>query len=129
MEWTPEALELLPDTVEWIKSCWPNDGFQRVRVMCLEPKGWIGVHKDYDIPGLGPSNISITQPENCAFYMQGAGVIPFDPGQAHCLDVSNLHAVINDSDEPRYHLIIHHKENSDWQRLFMRSYGELPCKD
>jgi hypothetical protein len=129
MHWTPEALELLPDTIEWIRSCWPNEGFQRVRVMCLEPGGWIGVHHDYNDPHLGPSNIAITQPNDCAFYMQDAGVVPFEPGRVFCLDVSRPHAVVNNSNEPRYHIIIHHNENRDWRRLIMQSYEELPCND
>lgn len=129
MEWTPEALELLPDTIEWIRSCWPNAGFQRVRVMCLEPGGWIGVHSDYNPPRLGPSNIAITQPNDCAFYMQDAGVVPFEPGRALWMNVGYPHAVVNNSTEPRYHIIIHHNENEDWRRLVIQSYKELPCKD
>jgi hypothetical protein len=129
MTWTLEALEMLPDTIEWIRSAWPHSCFHRVRVMCLEPGGWIGVHKDYELNQLGPVNIAITQPTDCAFYMQDVGVVPFEPGRSFWMDVSRMHTIVNDSDECRYHLIIHHEENEDWRKLVMRSYQELPCKD
>ena len=97
----------------------------RVRMMELEPGGWIGVHKDTDIKQLGPINIAITQPADCEFYSEGLGVVPFRPGTAMWMDVSRRHAVINRSAQTRWHMIIHQTVSSDWQRLVELSYANL----
>lgn len=125
MEYTKETQELMPETVDWLRNTWPHGDYARVRVMCLEPGGWIGVHTDNNLNCLGPVNIAITQPNECNFYMEHAGVIPFQPGSAMWLNVSNKHAVINNSDQPRYHIIIHQTESADWHRLVLKSYNSL----
>ena len=35
------------------------------------------------------------------------GFVPFAPGSAIMLDVGNTHAVYNNSDVDRYHIIVH----------------------
>ena len=52
-KWTDEALEHMPATIAWLKTLGYKN-FQRVRVMCLDPKGFINVHKDQTHSGLGP---------------------------------------------------------------------------
>lgn len=104
--WTDEALEHMPRTVHWLKSLGYKN-FKRVRVMCLEPKGFINMHKDQEHSKLGAVNVAITNPKGCNFYLQHHGVLDFNPGTAYSLDVSNYHAVVNDSDVHRYHIIIH----------------------
>ena len=38
------------------------------------------------------------------------GIVPFaDKGSAFLMDISNVHAVYNDSNEPRIHMIIHYE--------------------
>lgn len=125
LDWTPEALELMPETVEWLKTQWPHGSYHRVRMMELLPGGWIGVHQDTKSQQLGPINIAITQPEGCAFYSEGLGQVPFSIGSAMWMDVGRKHAVINRSDHPRWHMIIHQEENEDWKRLVERSYAKL----
>jgi hypothetical protein len=41
--------------------------------------------------------------------IEGHGVVPFKQGSGFLLDIGKKHAVINDSDEYRYHIIIHGK--------------------
>lgn len=125
MDWVPQAQELMPETIEWLKTQWPHGSYQRVRMMELEPGGWIGVHKDTDIKQLGPINIAITQPADCEFYSEGLGVVPFRPATAMWMDVSRRHAVINRSSQPRWHMIIHQTVSADWQRLVELSYANL----
>ncbi len=105
-DWTPEALENMPVTVKWLKSL-GYESFQRVRVMCLLPKGFINLHKDQNYSKLGPVNVAINNPKGCKFYLQNHGVLDFEPGTAYELDLVNYHTVVNNSNVPRYHIIIH----------------------
>jgi hypothetical protein len=105
-KWTDEALENMPVTINWLKSLGYKN-FQRVRVMCLEPKGFINIHKDQEHSSLGPVNVAITNPKNCQFYLENHGILSFSPGRAYKLNLVNYHAVINNSNSPRYHIIIH----------------------
>ncbi len=109
--WIPEIVESMPHTVEYFQS-WNLD-FYRLRVMALEPGGFISIHKDSDQKILYPINIAITQPTDCKFVMEDWGVVPFEVGKSFMLDVSNRHAVVNNSYETRYHIIVHYKELND----------------
>jgi hypothetical protein len=126
LSWTNEALEFLPQTVGYFKNVWPCDSYSRLRIMKLSPGAIIEVHQDHiGPPRMGPINIAITQPNNCNFYVEGHGIIPFVPGSAVWLDVGNRHCVINDSDEDRYHIIVHQKnETKEFADLVTRSYNK-----
>lgn len=127
--WIPEIQEIMPQTVEFFKS-WPGGTYQRVRVMSLEPGGYVSLHRDNNTNYLGPINIAITQPEGCRFIMKDWGMVPFKSGDAYMLDVGNWHAVFNDSDETRYHIIIHFTEwTSDFQTLLVDSYKKMAAKE
>lgn len=84
-----------------------NDATKRVRFMWLAPGGHILPHRDHDRPGLAPVNIAITNPAGCEFRMMNHGRVPFRAGRAIMMDLSNHHWVVNDSDEPRLHIIFH----------------------
>ncbi len=105
-DWTPEALEHMPVTVAWLQSL-GYKSFQRVRVMCLLPKSFINVHRDQTQSKLGPVNVAINNPKDCKFYLQNHGLLKFQPGVAYQMNLVNHHAVVNDSNVPRYHIIIH----------------------
>ena len=124
--WTPEAIKLMPDTVKYFSEQWFNCKFNRLRVMLLEPGGYISLHADTDQSRLSAINIAITQPSNCNFVMEKHGIIPFEPGRAFWLDISNLHTVFNNSNDPRWHLIIHQSfEDIEFQNLVVNSYKSL----
>jgi hypothetical protein len=126
MAWTAEAQELLPATVKFFMKKWPATNYARLRVMLLEPGGYISVHSDRSDPGLGPINIAITQPDNCEFAMDQAGCIPFTPGSAFWLDISKRHAVKNHSDQDRWHIIVHQNlDHPDFQQTVVNSYHML----
>ena len=124
-KFTTEAEKLMPQTVKFFQSSFPFTSYQRVRVMLLEPGGYITVHKDSDNPGLSPINIAITQPDRCYFVMDKFGKVPFDVGSCMWLDVSNMHTVFNDSDLPRYHIIVHGNPDEGFKNLVVKQYNEL----
>lgn len=104
--WTKEALEYMPITIDFLKSL-DFKSFQRVRVMCLGPKGFINIHRDQTDSQLGPVNIAINHPEECKFYLEHHGELQFKPGIAYRMNLVNYHTVINYSNTARYHIIIH----------------------
>jgi hypothetical protein len=124
-DWTPEALERMPETVRYFQHLWPHDRYQRLRVMRLSPGGYIGVHQDSSTCRLGPINIAVTQPAKCQFLMEGCGVIPFVEGDSILLNVSYRHAVFNDSPNDRYHIIIHQNASDEFENLVIRSYQSM----
>lgn len=85
----------------------PYARFHRVRIMKLAPGGYIMPHQDGEGRAFGPLNIAINNPPGCRFVIRGGGVVPFEPGIGMVLDVARTHAVINQSDEARYHVIVH----------------------
>lgn len=131
MDWTAAALQYCPQTVEYFKTQWPCNEFYRVRVMLLEPNGIINLHQDpVDGELVYPVNIAITQPEECKFYLDNYGVVPFEPGTAYMIDISKLHTVINDSNKRRYHLIVHHKKlTKEFDLLIKKSYNSKYASD
>jgi hypothetical protein len=126
LTWTKEALELMPTTVNYFKNVWPCNVYDRLRIMKLSPGAVIEVHQDYQGPlRMGPVNIAITQPSQCKFYIEGQGVVPFEIGTAIWLDVGRRHCVINDSNEDRYHIIVHQQiETKEFDELVLRSYNK-----
>ena len=104
--WTKEAIEHMPHTISWLKTLGYSQ-FQRVRVMCLAPKGFINIHRDQTESKFKAVNVAITNPSQCKFYLEHHGELKFQPGVAYRLNLVNYHAVINQSNEYRYHIIIH----------------------
>ena len=91
--------------------------------MALEPGGFVSVHQDVTVSSLSPINIAITQPEGCKFVVEGWGVVPFKVGTSFMLDIANRHAVINNSNETRYHIIAHYAElNNKFKKIVEDSY-------
>jgi hypothetical protein len=124
--WTPEAKQHMPETIKYFCTTWPQTMFARLRVMLLEPGGYISIHSDADQSVLTAINIAITQPVDCNFVMEKHGSVPFTTGSAFWLDISNRHTVFNNSDQPRWHLIVHQPiEGTDFQKLVVNSYQSL----
>ena len=120
--WT-EVAEKCPVTTKFFKESFPYKSYYRLRFMLLEPQGFITPHKDTDINKLSPINMALNHPEGCKMKMKGhSGYVPFKPGAAILLDVGNEHAYINDSDEDRYHIIVHGVKTKDFEELVVRSY-------
>jgi len=124
-EFTKEARSHMPATVDFFDRVFPYQSYQRVRVMLLEPGGYITVHNDYQTPRLSAVNIAITQPESCHFVMNKVGEVPFKKGSCVWVDISNYHTVFNFSKEPRYHIIVHGTPSKDFKNLVVEQYKKL----
>ena len=125
--WT-DICKWMPTITEFFKNIFNYQVYARVRIMQLEPGGYIFPHTDWDMHTLGPVNMALNNPEGCKFYMKGRGVVPFRPGQANKLDIGFEHIVFNDSDEYRYHMIIHGWPGNSmepWNSIFYNSYKKL----
>lgn len=124
--WTQEAINFMPNTVKFFQSQWPGSKFQRVRVMKLKPGGYVSIHTDGNYNKLSPINIAITQPDQCYFVMENFGVVPYYPGSAFWLNITNRHAVFNDSNQDRYHIIVHQDtKDPRFQELVKKSYDAM----
>lgn len=124
--WTSEAKKFMPNTVKFFQNHWPGSTYSRIRMMLLEPGGYITLHSDSDRSKLSPINIAITQPSECKFIMEKQGVVPFSPGAAFWLNVSNRHAVFNDSDQPRWHIIVHQNcDHPEFKEMVVKCYHTL----
>lgn len=123
--WTDLA-RFAPVTTEFFKTKFHYEGFQRIRFMYLEPGGYILPHRDTEDYFIGPTNISLNNPEGCDFVMENIGLVPFFPGRAIKLALCNKHAVWNRSQETRIHIIVHGSPDFDfWGPHFLRAYEAL----
>jgi hypothetical protein len=113
--WT-DACDRLPNLCKFLKSL-PYTKFDRVRIMRLAPGGYIMPHTDGPGRLFGPLNIAINNPEGCHFVFKEKGIVPFKAGNGMVLDVAREHIVINQSNEARYHIIVHGHYAPDFQYL------------
>lgn len=113
--WT-DACDKVPTLCSFLQSL-PYVKFHRVRIMRLAPYGYIMPHADGSDRSFGPLNIAINNPVGCQFVFEGKGIVPFEPGVGMVLDVGRKHAVINQSDEARYHVIVHGEYSTEVQGL------------
>jgi len=123
-DWT-EASNSIPTLKKWLMEQKYFVDFDRVRIMALEPGGYIEPHNDYNKSKLGPINIAINNPDECYFVMENAGVIPFEPNKGAWLDLSNKHSVYNKSKQTRYHIILHGGKTTEFKQKAFESYRSL----
>jgi len=104
--WT-DACERVPNLYKFLSSL-PFKVFDRVRIMRLAPGGYIMPHSDNKYQrAFSPLNIAINNPEECYFVFKDKGIVPYQAGLGLVIDVGREHAVINFSNEVRYHIIVH----------------------
>jgi hypothetical protein len=89
--------------------------------MLLEPGGFIVLHRDREYTKLSEVNIAVTNPNGCVFRFKNHGTVPFKPGQTNLMDISYEHFVVNNSTEPRLHIIVHSKLKDE--SVISRSYA------
>lgn len=103
--WT-DVSRFFPKTVSWIKKTIPFNDFSRIRVMMLDPNGYINPHKDMDIDFLGGGlNIAITNPKGVEFAIDNSGIIPWNIGDIRMINIGKYHSVINNSENLRIHIL------------------------
>jgi hypothetical protein len=89
--------------------------------MRLKPGGYIMPHVDGPGKIFGPVNLPLTQPQGCRFVFKDIGTVPFKPGHGFMLDIGREHCVVNESNEDRYHIIIHGRTTNDMDTLIKQS--------
>lgn len=120
--WT-DISKFCPVSTEFFSNVFGYDWYERVRFMLLEPGGYILPHEDVDWKQLGPVNIALNNPDGCVFAMEDWGIVPFAGGTANMLAVGYRHAVYNNSQEDRYHIIVHGARGPQWQDYILDSYS------
>lgn len=121
-DWT-EIQDKCKITKQWFEDTFHKENFRgRIRFMLLEPGGHILPHKDRQSMGLNEVNIAINNPDKCSFHMENRGILPFKEGSVIMLDLSNRHWVVNNSNQPRLHMIYHGNVPNE---IIERSYENL----
>jgi hypothetical protein len=113
--WT-DACDRVPNLYKFLSSL-PYKLFDRVRIMRLAPGGYIMPHTDGKGRIFSPLNIAINNPDNCHFVFKNKGIVPFESGTGMIIDVAQEHIVINNSNEARYHIIVHGHYAPDFFKL------------
>lgn len=113
--WT-DACERVPNLYKFLSSL-PYKLFDRVRIMRLAPGGYIMPHTDGKGRIFSPLNIAINNPNNCHFVFKDKGIVPFTAGTGMIIDVAREHIVFNNTDEVRYHIIVHGHYAQDFFNL------------
>ena len=128
-KWTDIATKC-PYTYNFFKNIYPCNNYNRIRFMLLEPGGFITPHNDMANSKLAPVNIALNHPKNCVMKFSEHGIVPFKDGTAFLLDINNVHAAYNKSNEDRYHIIVHgnYQNNKKWKQLVENSYQKNGIK-
>jgi hypothetical protein len=134
-KWT-DLSNLTPTITKFWKD-FPTECFARLRFMELAPGGHIAPHNDspngvsninFDMMDhMIPINIAINHPDDCYMTIEGHGHVPFADGRAFIVNITNTHAVVNNSPSPRMHLIAHciiGNKKKEFAELVVRSYNK-----
>lgn len=135
----------LSETCKSIKDFWekfPYDSYRRIRIMSVEPGGYITPHSDrpgklpgeenFDALKFGvPINLAVIHPEDCYLTLENHGCVPFKEGKAFIVNIRNYHSVVNFSNKPRYHIISHGRlgqRTDEFVELVARSFRKQYVK-
>jgi hypothetical protein len=120
-KWTNAATEC-PETMKFLCNKFPCNKYGRVRLMLIEPGGWISPHSDTTHRLLENTNIPLSNPVGCDWKWSSGEVTDMVPGNAYLMNISYEHAVYNNSTEDRFHLIIaRHDATTEWRALLDKS--------
>lgn len=119
--WT-DISKFCPVSTKFFQEQFGYDEYDRIRFMLLEPGGYILPHEDVDWKQLSAVNLAINNPQGVEFVMANWGIVPFSPGSVNMLAVGNMHAVYNNSDEDRFHIIVHGRRSNVWDEWIKDSY-------
>lgn len=131
--WT-ELTGLCPRITEFWKS-FPVERFARLRFMELAAGGHVAAHCDapnglknteFDMmEHMIPVNVAITHPADCYMDLETYGRVPFAPGKAFVVNITDTHSVVNGSNKNRMHMIAHcipGNRKEEFAELIVRSY-------
>ena len=121
--WT-ELQEIAPRTKEFLLDNFDTAQMRRARFMLLEPNGYIDKHTDGEGRNIFSAiNVAITQPDNC--YLRRVDTleeVPFKPFDMFFYDNRVLHEARNNSNENRFHFIIHGYSTNAGYENFIKSF-------
>jgi len=123
-QWT-DMSDRCPTITSFFKEKFDYTSYHRIRIMKLAPGGQTRPHRDYiaeEKNNIGSINIALNNPDGCYFYMDNVGYLPWTQGRAIALNLSHVHSVVNNSNENRYHLIIHGNLGKSWSHRFYSNY-------
>mgnify|MGYP006266430899 CR=1 FL=1 len=121
--------ELCPITTKWLLETYPSNNYARVRFMLLEAGGVINFHKDTEHSVLGAINIALNNPSGCAWHWKDGSSMEFKPGDIYAMNISYEHSIRNDSNEDRYHMIIHHYDSTErYKQLLIEAMEKYEVK-
>lgn len=131
--WT-ELADLTPTITNFWKQ-FPTEGYARLRFMELAPGGWVSPHNDAPngikntdfnmMDHMIPINLAITHPKECEMHLETYGKVPWAPGKAYIVNITDTHSVQNNSTQPRMHMIAHcliGNMKKEFAELVVRSY-------
>lgn len=134
-DWTSIS-SLVPSITTFWKS-FPTEKFARLRFMELAPGGWVAPHNDapeglkntdFDMMDhMIPINVAISHPNDCKMFLDNYGEVPWKPGKAFIINITDTHRVTNNSNLPRMHMIAHcilGKRKKEFAELLVRSYNK-----
>lgn len=108
--------ERCPLLQDFVKDLVDLEQCSDVHVMRLSPGGFVIPHADDPSRPVSSSiSVALNMPEGCTFniglgaggeQVPGAHEVPFEAGSGFVVNPSKVHAVRNDSEESRYHLIV-----------------------
>lgn len=112
IEWQDVA-ERCPVTKDFIDNHFPGGPHRVIRFMRIEPGGYINWHVDKPTGqhSLSANSFVLSHPEGCIFETDYDGKVyslPIEPGKVFTLNPAHDHRVYNNSNETRYHMILHH---------------------
>lgn len=124
-DWTDIA-KFAPKTKQWMMDNKLYKRYTRARFMAVLPGGWLAPHTDKDeTVGIGATNVAINNPKGCKLVMGGWGEMPFEPGTAFKINTGYEHAVWNQSDEPRIHMIFDGDQSDYLKEKAREGYGKM----
>lgn len=116
-----EIAKKCPVTMDFLMNTFPCRKYGRVRFMLLEAGGHIGLHNDSKskIRLLENINIALSTPKECLWHWgDGSPDVYMEPGGAYAMNISYDHAITNNSNEDRFHLIVaRHDSLPEWKSL------------
>jgi hypothetical protein len=131
MHWTPAADEC-PVTKDFLSNYFPCKKYGRVRFMLLKAGGYINLHSDGNTRLVENINIALNHPNECVWnWGDGSSDMIFEPGGVYAMNISYHHAVFNNSNEDRYHMIVaRHDATDEWKALIesaAKQVGAVGC--
>ena len=122
--WT-EAAHECPVTMNFLLNQFPSKRFGRVRLMLVEAGGWIGPHTDTTHRLVENINMSLSNPDGCIWRWGDGEELFMEPGGAYAMNISYEHAIYNNSNEDRFHIIVaRHDSTDEWRNLVDKAAEE-----